>query len=89
MTDKALRAILSANAVRAIDLNFSETNVSELYGAMILARATPTKNERIECPHDAFELERCSTQSTSSEYFVIHLISSEPETSACGELLVK
>ena len=45
MTDKALRAILSANAVRAIDLNFSETNVSELYGAMILA-ACDTNQER-------------------------------------------
>ena len=37
MTDKALRASLSANAVRAIDLTFSEANVSELYEAMILA----------------------------------------------------
>jgi glycosyltransferase involved in cell wall biosynthesis len=45
MTDKALRAILSANAVCAIDLNFSETNVSELYGAMILA-ACDTNQER-------------------------------------------
>jgi glycosyltransferase involved in cell wall biosynthesis len=45
MTDKALRTTLGANAVRAIDLTFSEANVSELYEAMILA-ACDTSQER-------------------------------------------
>ena len=44
MTDKALRAIVGENAVRAINLNFSEADVRELYGEMIsAARHHPTR----------------------------------------------